>query len=91
MQARGITGKDLTDLLNHNLFRKLYGNMQRSVTTALQGDHYTYGVKTDDGYAAVKGQYKSKYLIGLNNKVSLINLFLQHLIRCKILFLTPAL
>lgn len=62
MQARGITGKDLTDLLNHNLFRKLYGNMQRSVTTALQGDHYTYGVKTDDGYAAVKGQYKSKIL-----------------------------
>lgn len=62
LQARGITGKDLTDLLNHNLFRKLYGNMQRSVTTALQGDHYTYGVKTDDGYAAVKGQYKSKIL-----------------------------
>ena len=62
LQARGITGRDLTDLLNHNLFRKLYGNMQRSVTTALQGDHYTYGVKTDDGYAAVKGQYKSKIL-----------------------------
>lgn len=62
LQAKGITGKDLTDLLNHNLFRKLYGNMQRSVTTALQGDHYTYGVKTDDGYAAVKGPYKSKIL-----------------------------
>ena len=62
LQAKGIKGKSLNDLLNNNLFRKLYGNMQRSVTTALQGDHYTYGVKTEDGYAAVKGQYKSKIL-----------------------------
>ena len=62
LKSKGITGKSLDELLNDSLFRDLYGNMQRSITTALRGNHYTYGIKTIDGYQAITGKYESQIL-----------------------------
>ena len=72
LKKKGIDSNTLKDILNSDLVRSLYGNMQRSVTTKWNGDHYTYGIRKNGEYVAVTGKYDS-YILNWAKKRGIID------------------
>lgn len=72
LKNKNINSTELNNILHSDLLKSLYGNMQRSVTTKWNTDHYTYGIRKNGEYEAITGKYDS-YILNWAKKNGIVD------------------